>query len=64
MNKIKNSETPLGLGLTLLLNRKAFLKFSSLSVPEQQDFIENAHFAETNHDMENYVLTLINERGK
>ena len=53
------NESPLGLGIALAQNREAFRSFASLSIPEQQDFIENAHTVTSPDEMRAYVGTLI-----
>ena len=40
---LTNSDIPLGLGMALAQNTEALKAFGALTVPQQQDFIENAH---------------------
>ena len=59
MNKdITNSDIPLGLGMALAQNTDALKAFGKLTIPQQQDFIENAHNIRSASDMRAYVETL------
>ena len=59
MNKnITNSDIPLGLGLAVAQNTDALKAFGKLTIPQQQDFIENAHSIRSSSDMRAYVETL------
>ena len=57
---VTNSDIPLGLGMALAQNTKALKAFGELSIPQQQDFIENAHSIRSSSEMRAYVKTLIN----
>lgn len=59
MNKnITNSDIPLGLGMALAQNTDALKAFGKLTIPQQQDFIENAHSIRSASDMRAYVEAL------
>ena len=60
---LTNSDIPLGLGMALAQNTEAFKAFGAMTIPQQQDFIENAHTITSAADMRAYVRTLI-ERGE
>lgn len=56
-----DSDIPLGLGVALVMNKPALKAFGSLSIREQQEFIENAHCICGSEEMKRYVKTLIKE---
>ena len=60
---LTNSDIPLGLGMALAQNTEALKAFGALTVPQQQDFIENAHSIQSGSEMRAYVKTLINGGG-
>ncbi len=55
---ITNSDIPLGLGMALAQNTEALKAFGALTIPQQQDFIENAHNIRSSAEMRAYVKTL------
>ncbi len=62
---ITNSEIPLGLGMALAQNTEALKAFGNLTIPQQQDFIENAHSIRSSSEMRAYVNTLtVNDFNK
>ena len=58
-----DSDIPLGLGMALAQNTEAFKAFGALTIPQQQDFIENAHSIRSSAEMRAYVKSLINKEG-
>ncbi len=61
-NNIINGDIPLGLGMALAQNTEAFKAFGALTIPQQQDFIENAHSIRSSAEMRAYVNSLIDGR--
>lgn len=61
---LTNSDIPLGLGMALAQNTEALKAFAALSIPQQQDFIENAHSIGSSSEMRAYVNTLTANGGK
>jgi len=59
-----NEDIPLGLGMALAQNTEALKAFGKLTIPQQQDFIENAHTIQTSSDMRAYVQTLLKNKEK
>lgn len=57
-NKKDRSSAPLGLGYALIENTAAFKRFAALSVPRQQEVIENAHNVKTSAEMRAYVESI------
>ena len=55
---LTNSDIPLGLGMALAQNTEALKAFGAMTVPQQQDFIENAHNIRSSAEMRAYVKTL------
>ena len=54
----KNKEVPLGLGMALAENIPALKAFAALTIPQQQDVIENAHTVSSASEMRAYVAGL------
>ena len=55
--------SPFGLGLALLENKVALYRFASLSIPQQQEFIENAHTLSTPEEFRLYVENIGKANG-
>ena len=58
MSKQLSEDTPFCLGLALLENKAALRRFASLTVSQQQEFIENAHIFTTPDEIRSYVETI------
>ncbi|MBQ4627916.1 MAG: hypothetical protein IJB44_02430 [Clostridia bacterium] len=52
------SEIPLGLGMALAENIEALKRFARLTIPQQQEVIENAHTVTTSAEMRAYVASI------
>ena len=55
MSEKKSDNAPFCLGLALLENKEALRRFASLTIPQQQEFIENAHVFTTPEELRLYV---------
>jgi len=58
MSEHLRDNEPFGLGLALLENKNALRRFASLSIPKQQEFIENAHSLATPEEFRLYVSNI------
>ena len=57
-NNMTSSDVPLGLGMALAQNKEAFRRFANLTIPQQQDVIENAHMIRSSSEMRAYVESI------
>ncbi|MBE6631976.1 MAG: hypothetical protein E7623_04670 [Ruminococcaceae bacterium] len=59
MNTKDGKEVPMGLGMALLSNPRAFINFVQLSADKQEQFINGTQNIKSKKEMDKYVSTLL-----
>ena len=63
MNTKDGKDVPMGLGMALLSNPRAFINFAQMSSEAQNVFINGTHDIKSKKEMDRYVSQLVNNNN-